>query len=150
MLDISRGRVPRLETLLGLVEQLADFKFNEFQLYTEHTSFAYRNYRRGLEGLGRVDRRGKSGSSNRGSRCRQLGIELVPNAKIRLRPALREWLADSAFETAGGSLSAPWTDAGGAFLRHPATLAPTNPGTMPFLRGLAYDELLPELQQPPF
>ena len=43
MLDISRGRVPRLETLLELVEQLADFKINEFQLYTEHT-FAYRKY----------------------------------------------------------------------------------------------------------
>ena len=43
MLDISRGRVPRLETLIGLVEHLADFKINEFQLYTEHT-FAYRKY----------------------------------------------------------------------------------------------------------
>jgi hexosaminidase len=41
MLDISRGRVPKLETLLELVGHLADFKINEFQLYTEHT-FAYR------------------------------------------------------------------------------------------------------------
>src|SRR5208282_1587898 len=40
MLDISRGRVPKLETLLELVGHLADFKINEFQLYTEHT-FAY-------------------------------------------------------------------------------------------------------------
>jgi hypothetical protein len=37
MLDISRGRVPKLATLLELVEKLADFKINEFQLYTEHT-----------------------------------------------------------------------------------------------------------------
>src|ERR1700760_2316327 len=37
MLDISRGRVPKLGTLLDLVEKLADFKINEFQLYTEHT-----------------------------------------------------------------------------------------------------------------
>jgi hexosaminidase len=44
MLDISRGRVPRLKTLLGLADKLADFKINEFQLYTEHT-FAYRNYK---------------------------------------------------------------------------------------------------------
>ena len=43
MLDISRGRVPKLETLLKLVEHLADFKINEFQLYTEHT-FAYRHH----------------------------------------------------------------------------------------------------------
>ena len=44
MLDISRGRVPKLETLLELVEDLADFKINELQLYTEHT-FAYRKYK---------------------------------------------------------------------------------------------------------
>ena len=44
MLDISRGRVPKLETLLELVEHLADFKINELQLYTEHT-FAYRRYK---------------------------------------------------------------------------------------------------------
>src|ERR1039457_4454419 len=44
MLDISRGRVPKLETLLDLAEHLAEFKINELQLYTEHT-FAYRNYK---------------------------------------------------------------------------------------------------------
>src|SRR5271154_5968652 len=43
MLDISRGRVPSLATLINLAEHLADFKINELQLYTEH-SFAYRNY----------------------------------------------------------------------------------------------------------
>ena len=36
MLDISRGRVPKLETLLDLAEKLSDFKINELQLYTEH------------------------------------------------------------------------------------------------------------------
>jgi len=37
MLDISRGRVPKLETLLELVEHLADFKINELQLlYRTH------------------------------------------------------------------------------------------------------------------
>src|SRR6202142_481261 len=43
MLDVSRGRVPKLETLFELVEHLADFKINELQLYTEHT-FAYRRF----------------------------------------------------------------------------------------------------------
>jgi len=41
MLDVSRGRVPKLETLLDLAEKLAGLKINELQLYTEHT-FAYR------------------------------------------------------------------------------------------------------------
>jgi hypothetical protein len=44
MLDISRGRVPKLETLLDFAEKLADLKINELQLYTEHT-FAYRKYK---------------------------------------------------------------------------------------------------------
>jgi len=44
MLDISRGRVPKLETLLDLTEKLSDFKINELQLYTEHT-FAYTQYK---------------------------------------------------------------------------------------------------------
>jgi hexosaminidase len=40
MLDISRDKVPTLETLRSLVDQFAEWKFNELQLYTEHT-FAY-------------------------------------------------------------------------------------------------------------
>ncbi len=37
MLDVSRGRVPRLETLIELVRTLAHYKYNHLQLYTEHT-----------------------------------------------------------------------------------------------------------------
>ena len=41
MLDISRDKVPTMETLFDLVDLLAGWKINQFQLYTEHT-FAYR------------------------------------------------------------------------------------------------------------
>lgn len=44
MLDISRDKVPTMETLYLLVDQLAEWKINRFELYTEHT-FAYRNHR---------------------------------------------------------------------------------------------------------
>jgi hypothetical protein len=40
MLDVSRDKVPTLETLFALVDRLAGWKVNELQLYTEHT-FAY-------------------------------------------------------------------------------------------------------------
>ena len=40
MLDVSRDRVPTLDTLFELVDLLAALRMNEFQLYTEH-SFAY-------------------------------------------------------------------------------------------------------------
>jgi hexosaminidase len=43
MLDISRDKVPTLETVLELVDMLAGWKINQLQLYTEHT-FAYRNH----------------------------------------------------------------------------------------------------------
>jgi len=36
MLDISRGKVPTLDTLLEAVELLAAWKINQFQLYIEH------------------------------------------------------------------------------------------------------------------
>lgn len=44
MLDISRDKVPTMETLYELVDMLAGWKVNQFQLYIEHT-FAYRNHR---------------------------------------------------------------------------------------------------------
>lgn len=34
--DVSRGKVPKLETLKWLVEYLAEWKINQFQLYVEH------------------------------------------------------------------------------------------------------------------
>jgi hexosaminidase len=36
MLDVSRGKVPTLETLFRLVENLAAYKYNHVQLYIEH------------------------------------------------------------------------------------------------------------------
>ena len=41
MLDISRDKVPSMETLYQLIDLLASWKINQLQLYTEHT-FAYR------------------------------------------------------------------------------------------------------------
>ncbi len=43
MLDVSRGRVPRMDDLCELVELLSSWKINLVQLYMEHT-FAYRRH----------------------------------------------------------------------------------------------------------
>ncbi len=40
--DVSRGRVPKLETLKQTVDLLCEYKINEFQLYIEHT-YLFRN-----------------------------------------------------------------------------------------------------------
>jgi hexosaminidase len=135
MLDISRGRVPTLETLIELVGHLADFKVNEFQLYIEHT-FAYRKYKPVWRDWGAIT---GVEIQKLDARCRQLGIELVPNQNSFGH--LRQWLEYAPLRRLAET-DKPWPDQSGAFLRYPSTLAPANPGTLPFLRGL-YDELLP-------
>jgi hexosaminidase len=135
MLDVARGRVPNLQTLLDLVEHLADFKVNEFQLYIEHT-FAYRNYEPVWRGWGpltgeeilRLD-----------ARCRELGIDLVPNQNSFGH--LRYWLEYPPLKKLA-EVTEPYECEGGAYARYPTTLAPDHLGTLPFLRGL-FDEFLP-------
>jgi hexosaminidase len=142
MLDISRGRVPNLETLLDLAEHLADFKINELQLYTEHT-FAYRNYKSVWQSWGAL-----TGAEIRklDARCRELGIDLVPNQNSFGH--LRQFLEHPPLKKLG-EVPAPYEDASGGFVRRPSTLAPNHPGTLPFLRRL-YDELLPNFTSPFF
>jgi hypothetical protein len=41
--DICRGRVPKRERLIQLIDQLAQYKMNHFQLYIEHT-FQFRRH----------------------------------------------------------------------------------------------------------
>ena len=135
MLDISRGRVPNLETLLDLAEKLADLKINELQLYTEHT-FAYRCYKSVWQSWGAL-----TGAEIRtlDVRCRELGIDLVPNQNSFGH--LRYFLEPPKFKKLA-EVAEPYEDASGEFVRRPSTLAPNHPGTLPFLRKV-YDELLP-------
>ncbi|MEI8288412.1 MAG: family 20 glycosylhydrolase [Verrucomicrobiota bacterium] len=135
MLDISRGRVPKLETLLDLAEKLAGFKINELQLYTEHT-FAYRKYKSVWQSWGALTAKEIKILD---ARCRKLGIDLVPNQNSFGH--LRGFLADPRLKKLG-ELAEPFISETKDFLRRPTTLAPNHPETLPFLRGL-YDELLP-------
>jgi hexosaminidase len=75
MLDISRSKVPTLETLYDLVDLFSGWKINHLELYTEHT-FAYENHREVWaqaspmtgEDILRLD-----------VYCRERFIDLVPN-----------------------------------------------------------------------
>ena len=135
MLDISRGRVPKLETLLDLAERLADFKINELQLYTEHI-FAYRKYKSIWRSWGALT---GAEMCKFDARCRELGIDLVPNQNSFGH--LRHFLEHPSLKKLG-EVSESYEDENGGFVRRPSTLAPNHPGTLPFLRKL-YDELLP-------
>ena len=135
MLDVSRGRVPKLETLLDFVGQLADFKINELQLYTEHT-FAYRKYKSVWQSWGALTAKE---IRKLDAYCRALGIDLVPNQNSFGH--LRYFLEHPRLKKLA-EVSAPYAADSGEFVRRPTTLAPNHPGTLPFLRGL-YNELLP-------
>src|SRR5215210_5093800 len=75
MLDISRSKVPTLETLYDLVDLFSGWKINHLELYTEHT-FAYEKHREVWaqaspmtgEDILRLD-----------AYCRERFVELVPN-----------------------------------------------------------------------
>ncbi|MFA7257050.1 MAG: glycoside hydrolase family 20 zincin-like fold domain-containing protein [Kiritimatiellales bacterium] len=75
MLDISRCKVPTLESLMDIVRLMASLKMNQFQLYMEHT-FAYTGHEtvwKDASPLTAEELRALD------AHCRDLHIELVPN-----------------------------------------------------------------------
>ena len=74
LLDVSRGRVPTLKTLLGLVDRLASYKMNMLQLYVEHT-FAYRSHPLIGAGWGALTAEEIMALDEH---CRERYVELVP------------------------------------------------------------------------
>ena len=75
MIDISRDRVPTLESMKERVDRLAGWKINQIQLYTEHT-FAYRGHEevwRDADPYTAEDVRALD------AHCRSRGVELVAN-----------------------------------------------------------------------
>lgn len=134
MLDISRDRVPTQATLYSLVDQLAGWKINQLQLYTEHT-FAYRRHPEvwaaasPLTGQEILDL---------DAYCRQRYIELVPNQNSFGH--MTRWLQHPRYaglaEVSGG-YDMPWGHEEGSF-----SLCPVDPASLELLSGL-FAELLP-------
>lgn len=75
MLDVSRGKVPTLETLISLAKLLAHYKFNQLQLYVEHT-FAFPRFPEIGSGS---DPLTPDEIMTLDAVCRELHIDLVPN-----------------------------------------------------------------------
>ena len=73
--DVCRGRVPKLERLLELAEQLAYYKINQLQLYIEHT-FAFRAHPRIGKGASPLT---AEDILELDAHCAANGIELVPS-----------------------------------------------------------------------
>ncbi|MBN1401867.1 MAG: family 20 glycosylhydrolase [Anaerolineae bacterium] len=75
MLDVSRGKVPTLETLKHLVDELSLYKLNVLQLYTEHT-FLFPHHPRIGEGC---DPLSGDDMLTLDHYARERHVELVPN-----------------------------------------------------------------------
>jgi len=137
MLDISRDKVPTMETLYALVDRLAGWKINQIQLYTEHT-FAYQNH---PEVWAEASPLTGEEILALDACCRARFIELVPNQNTFGH--MRRWLVHDRYRPLAecprgcDTGSAEW-----GYFDEPFTLCPGDPGSLNLVRGLL-GELLP-------
>ncbi len=134
MLDISRNRVPTMQTLYELVNLFASLKFNQLQLYTEHT-FAYRNHPEVW-----ADASPLTGEEILAldAYCHARFIELVPNQNTfgHMRP----WLTKSRYRDLAEAPDG--CDTRWGHFDEPFSLNPTDPRSIGLVADLL-DELLP-------
>ncbi len=134
MIDISRDKVPTMDTLFMLIDMLAGWKINQVQLYTEHT-FAYRNH---PDVWARASPLTGEEVLALDAYCRERFIDLVPNQNSFGH--MHRWLIHpryAALAEIHGEFQAPW-----GTMQGPFSLAPEDPGSIELVRSL-YDELLP-------
>lgn len=92
MLDISRGKVPTVQTVCKLADLLARFKYNQLQLYIEGFSFEYPSFSQ----YSGKDSSLSSDEIREISRyCKERFIELVPNQNSLGH--MMPWLAEEEF-----------------------------------------------------
>lgn len=135
MLDISRNKVPTMESLRQLVEQLAAWKINHLQLYTEHT-FAYRDHRAVWAGSSPMT---ADEVKTLDGWCRAYHIELAANQNSLGH--LHRWLRHPDYihlAEAPDGYTTPW----GEKRSGPFSLNPVLPESLQLLSGW-YDELFP-------
>jgi hypothetical protein len=134
MLDISRDKVPTMDTLYALVDLLASWKVNQFQLYMEHT-FTYRKHPKPWATASPLN---EEEILELDAYCKRRHIDLVPNQNSfgHLRPwlTLPEYcdLAEcpDGCDTAWGRFDEPFS------------LNPLDPRSLQLVRDM-FDELLP-------
>jgi hypothetical protein len=134
MLDISRDKVPTMNTILELVDLLASWKINQLQLYTEHT-FAYQNH---PEVWAAASPFTGEEILELDAFCRDRFIELVPNQNSFGH--MERWLKFPRYRPLAEATDSYDYPSGGHIPS--LSLCPLDPGSLVFLQGL-YDELLP-------
>lgn len=134
MHDISRGKVSTMDTLYDLIDRLASWKVNQFQLYMEH-SFAYQQHRQVWQYASPMT---AEELLDLDAYCREWHIDLVPNQNSFGH--MERWFEHPQYlhlAEVDVEFTAPW-----GVPHLPSTLSPAAPETLPFIEGL-YAELLP-------
>ncbi len=133
MLDISRDKVPTMKTLFQIIDLLAQWKINEFQLYTEHT-FAYKNHKEVWEKSSPMT---PEQIQILDTYCKSKYIDLVPNQNSFGH--MENWLKHDEYL----DLAECPTDCKTIWgTRSRTSLDPTNPKSLQLMDEL-YTELLP-------
>lgn len=141
MLDVSRGRIPRLEELYRFVDRMMELKLNHLELYMEHT-FAYSQHPKVWQN---TDPYTADDMRALDAYCRARFVQLVANQNSLGH--CENWLKYPEYENLAelpeGGAPLPW----GGVQEESTGLCPTSPEVDAFLDGL-YDELLPCFSNP--
>ncbi len=136
MLDISRDKVPTLETLQRLIDMLSDLKINHFQLYIEGFSFAYPSFRHLWEGketpitIEELQQLEKY--------CSDRFIDLVGNQNCLGH--MEQWLAQEEYKELAENTES--VKIMGVFDSPPTTINPSNPKSLALIQQM-FEDILP-------
>ncbi len=133
MLDISRDKVPTMQTIYQVIDMLAAWKINELQLYTEHT-FAYQDHKVVWENSSPIT---PEEARLIDRYCHERYIDLVPNQNSFGH--MENWLKHDEYLYLAECKESCKTIWG---LSKRQSLDPTNPGSFKLMQEL-YAELLP-------
>lgn len=93
MLDVSRGKIPKIQSLHALADMLASFKINHLELYFEGSPFIYKQYEKYATSDSYTAKEIKAFDEY----CKARFIELVPN--LNTLGHMSAWLSHDEFKT---------------------------------------------------
>ena len=142
MLDVSRCKVPTMQSIFSLIDLLAELSYNELQLYIEHT-FAFKNHNEvwkdasplTSEEIQIIDKY-----------CRERFIELVPN--LNSFGHFERWLMHSSYKHLAECPNGFRREEPFMVRDHGTTLKP-NQESLDFINQL-YEEFLPNFKSKSF
>lgn len=134
--DVTRGKIPTVETIKKLIDQMAYYKLNSLQLYVEHT-FEFEEYKQLNDTTGYLT---KEEICRIGEYCRENFIEFIPSLstfghlyELLEQPQYRHLRVLKDYEAAPNF----WRDR----MRH-HTIDPENPQSIALIKSLI-DQYMP-------